>query len=103
MNRERLDPQQLADALERLPLWEVQEAKLHRDYVFTDFLEAFQWMTRVAEEAERLCHHPDWSNVYNRVGVDLWTHDRDGITELDVALAGFMESTFEALAGSDED
>ena len=103
MSRTRLDDAQLAKALEHLPLWAVQEGKLHRAYAFTDFLGAFQWMTRVAEEAERLCHHPDWSNVYNRVLVDLWTHDRDGITELDVALAGFMESTFEALIRPTDD
>jgi 4a-hydroxytetrahydrobiopterin dehydratase len=54
-------------------------------------VEAFAWMGRVAEEAERLGHHPDWSNVYNRVLVSLWTHDRGGVTELDLALAHFME------------
>lgn len=67
--------------------WEVVEGKLHRELRFADFGEAFAFMARVALTAEKLDHHPDWSNVYNRVAVDLHTHDVGGLTELDLALA----------------
>jgi 4a-hydroxytetrahydrobiopterin dehydratase len=58
-------------------------SKLHRDFRFASFVEAFGFMTQVALIAERLGHHPEWTNVYNRVAIDLSTHDRGGITELD--------------------
>ena len=59
---------------------------------FADFSEAFAFMTRVAGEAERLNHHPDWFNAYNRVEILLTTHDAGGLTELDMALARFIDS-----------
>ena len=62
-----------------------------KTYVFADFNAAFGWMTRVALAAEKLDHHPEWFNVYNRVEVTLATHDADGVTELDVRLARFMD------------
>lgn len=82
-------------ALARLPGWErakddPREA-IARTYRFADFNIAFGFMTRVAIKAEQLDHHPEWFNVYNRVEVILTTHDADGVTELDVALAGFMD------------
>lgn len=64
---------------------------LERDYRFADFATAFAWMTRVALAAERLNHHPDWSNRYNRVRVRLTTHDAGGLTERDLLLARIME------------
>ena len=64
---------------------------LEREYRFADFATAFAWMTRVALAAERLDHHPDWSNSYNRVGVRLTTHDAGGLTERDLTLARIME------------
>jgi 4a-hydroxytetrahydrobiopterin dehydratase len=67
--------------------WAVQDGKLHREFVFADFAEAFGFMTRVASEAERLGHHPDWSNSWNRVVVDLMSHDKGEITARDVELA----------------
>jgi 4a-hydroxytetrahydrobiopterin dehydratase len=73
--------------LGELPGWALREGKLHREFRFRDFSEAFAFMTRVAMLAEQHGHHPDWANVYNRVTIDLWTHDAGGITELDVALA----------------
>ena len=96
MNRDLLDDERLSEALSGLSGWEARDAKLHKTFAFADFVAAFSWMTRVADEAERLCHHPDWSNVYNRVEVSLWTHDRGGITALDLALARFMNEAFEA-------
>ena len=63
-----------------------------KSYRFTDFNAAFGWMTRVALAAEKLDHHPEWFNVYNRVEVTLATHDADGVTELDVRLAQIMNA-----------
>jgi 4a-hydroxytetrahydrobiopterin dehydratase len=83
----RLDTAEIGRRLERLPGWEIRDGKLHRDFTFSDFAEAFRFMTEVATEAEQLQHHPDWCNVYNRVSVDLSTHDVGGITALDFELA----------------
>jgi 4a-hydroxytetrahydrobiopterin dehydratase len=83
----RLDEPEIARRLAALPGWQLVGGKLHRDFVFRDFVEAFRFMTGVAIEAERLNHHPEWSNVYNRVTIDLVTHDAQGITALDFDLA----------------
>jgi len=88
----RLTDAQLRDALARLPKWEVRNDKLHRVYRFADFSEAFGFMARAALVAERLDHHPEWSNVYATVTVDLVTHDADGITALDAELAEAMDA-----------
>jgi 4a-hydroxytetrahydrobiopterin dehydratase len=80
-----------ADArLSALPGWTRQGEKLHRAFTFRDFSEAFGFMARVALAAEKLDHHPDWVNVWNRVTVDLSTHDAGGLTELDFRLAAEM-------------
>jgi 4a-hydroxytetrahydrobiopterin dehydratase len=73
-----------------LPGWSLREGKLHRQFQFGSFVEAFGWMSSVALVAESMGHHPEWSNVYNRVRVDLTTHDAGGITELDFTLAQRM-------------
>jgi 4a-hydroxytetrahydrobiopterin dehydratase len=75
-----------------LPKWEIKNGKLHREFVFVDFVAAFSFMTKVALHAEKTNHHPEWFNVYNRVTVDLMTHDAGGITSNDVELAKFIES-----------
>jgi 4a-hydroxytetrahydrobiopterin dehydratase len=67
--------------------WEVVDGKLHRELAFADFSEAFAFMTRVALAAETAGHHPDWSNSWNRVTIDLVSHDAGGLTDRDVALA----------------
>ncbi|HYI63138.1 MAG TPA: 4a-hydroxytetrahydrobiopterin dehydratase [Acidimicrobiales bacterium] len=67
--------------------WEVVDGKLHRELAFADFSEAFAFMARVALAAEKADHHPDWSNSWNRVVIDLASHDAGRITERDVALA----------------
>lgn len=83
----------MADELEIPPGWEVIDDRLHRELAFADFAEAFAFMGRVAVEAERLGHHPDWSNSWNRVVIDLRTHDAGGrITDLDLALARAIDA-----------
>src|SRR5262245_1212646 len=84
---QKLSPGELEAALRDLPGWNLAGGKLHREFRFADFSEAFAFMTRVALEAEKRDHHPDWSNVWNRVVVDLVTHDAGGVTENDVAFA----------------
>ena len=71
----------------QLPAWSLAGGKLHRELRFADFSEAFGFMARVALAAEEMAHHPEWSNVWNRVVIDLTTHDAGGLSDLDVALA----------------
>jgi 4a-hydroxytetrahydrobiopterin dehydratase len=89
--RQPLSPQEVSSTLASLPGWSVVDGKLHREYKFSDFVHAFAFMTAAALVAEKMDHHPDWLNVYNRVTVNLWTHDAGGITKLDMELAGHME------------
>ncbi len=67
--------------------WTVVDGKLHRELAFTDFSEAFGFMARVALIAEQLDHHPDWSNSWNRVSIDITSHDKGGITDRCVEFA----------------
>jgi len=83
----KLTIDEIRSRLVEVPGWAVRDDKLHRDFEFSDFVEAFAFMTRIALVAEKMNHHPEWSNVYNRVSVDLTTHDADGISERDFALA----------------
>ena len=80
-------------AVARLDGWTAAEGRdaILKTFRFADFNAAFGFMTRVALKAETLDHHPEWFNVYNRVEVLLATHDADGVTELDVTLARFMD------------
>ncbi|MEZ6185162.1 MAG: 4a-hydroxytetrahydrobiopterin dehydratase [Planctomycetota bacterium] len=84
---ERLAPDAIAAALEALPGWSRVEDELRWERRFADFVEAFGFMTRVALVAERMNHHPEWTNVYAEVRVALTTHDAGGITQLDLDLA----------------
>ncbi len=79
------------DFLDEHPHWSVTAGKLHREYHFRDFTHAFGFMSMVALLAEKENHHPEWSNVYNRVIVDLTTHDVNSITDKDVKLAKAMD------------
>lgn len=88
----KLEGDDLEKALAELDSWELVEGKLHREFKFKDFSAAFAFMTRAALEAHLLDHHPEWSNVYNRVTVDLTTHDADGLTTLDAKLAGKLNA-----------
>lgn len=75
--------------------WSVSDSKLHREYQFKNFVQAFGFMTQVALIAERSNHHPEWFNVYKKVIVDLTTHEAGGITERDIKLAHAMEKIFD--------
>lgn len=81
-------------ALRELPAWTAVEGRdaIQRTFKFKDFNAAFGFMTRTALAAEKLDHHPEWFNVYNRVEVLLATHDADGVTDLDVTLAKIMDA-----------
>jgi 4a-hydroxytetrahydrobiopterin dehydratase len=71
--------------------WCILNGKLHKEFIFKSFIRAFGWMSQIAIWAEKLKHHPEWFNVYNKVNVDLVTHDADGISDLDFQLAKKME------------
>jgi 4a-hydroxytetrahydrobiopterin dehydratase len=87
-----LDGSEIEARLRALDTWKLESGKLHREFRFANFIEAFGFMTQVALHAEKLDHHPEWSNVYDRVSVDLTTHDAGGITELDFELASRMNA-----------
>ena len=88
----RLSDQQVSAAVLGLADWDLVAGKLHREFKFGNFIEAFGFMSRVALVAERMDHHPEWFNVYSRVVVDLRTHDCDGISERDLELAGKIDA-----------
>lgn len=83
---------QLQQSLAMLEGWKVVKGKLHKEYKFHSFAEAFGFMASVAIAAEAINHHPEWFNVYNKVVVDLVTHDLNGISTWDVVLAEKMDS-----------
>jgi len=89
----KLTDSEIEAQLAGLPGWKVVAGKLHRELQFADFVAAFGFMTRCALLAEKRDHHPEWSNVWNKVVIDLTTHDAGGITAKDVELAQAMEST----------
>lgn len=90
----KLDTDAHAAAMKELPQWLEVEGRdaITRAFKFRDFNEAFAFMTRVALLAERMDHHPEWFNVYNKVDVTLSTHDASGVTEKDIAMAKAMDS-----------
>ena len=83
----------VAEALAQLEGWTAVDGReaIRKNYRFADFNAAFAFMTRVALMAEKLDHHPEWFNIYNRVDVVLATHDAGGVTELDLQMARFMD------------
>ena len=95
---EKLSEQQVAQELAEInqalaedKQWQVVDGKLVKQFVFKNFIQAFGWMTQVAMHAEKLIHHPEWSNVWNKVDVALVTHDAGGISELDFKMIKRME------------
>jgi 4a-hydroxytetrahydrobiopterin dehydratase len=88
----KLTDSEIREALGSLPDWSVEKGKLHRQFQFKNFVEAFGFMTSAALVAESMNHHPEWSNVYHKVVVDLVTHSLGGISSFDVELARMMET-----------
>ena len=93
---EKLPTGEIEAALRDLPHWSLHGGRLRREFRFADFVEAFGFMARVALVAEKMDHHPDWSNVYNRVVIELETHDAGGLTRLDFELARAADRLAEA-------
>jgi 4a-hydroxytetrahydrobiopterin dehydratase len=91
-NFPKLSQAEIDSALAELSGWTVTNEKLHREYKFPDFSHAFGFMATAATTIEKRNHHPEWLNIYNRVIVDLTTHDAKGITQADVDLAKLLES-----------
>ena len=88
----KLSESSIEEKLKNLPGWSVKNDKLYKEFQFNDFNQAFGFMTRAAMEIEKMNHHPEWFNVYNRITIDLTTHDADGITNNDVNLAKILNS-----------
>ncbi len=97
MNRQILSTSEIQNQLDQLNQqtsqeWAVVAQKLHKKFVFKNFVEAFGFMSKAAIIAEKMNHHPDWMNSYRTVVIDLHTHDAGGITQLDFDLASKMEA-----------
>ena len=94
----KLSEEEIQTALRDLPGWELKAGKLYREFLFKDFTRAFAFMAGAAAIAERLNHHPEWFNVYNRVRVELFTHDLQALSPKDLQLAAAMQELGEKLA-----
>ena len=88
----KLSDEEIKKELTNLPGWSIANGKLHKDFVFKDFIEAFGFMSTAALHIEKMNHHPEWFNVYNKIKVDLTTHDAGGITQNDINLARILNS-----------
>ena len=88
----KLSEEQIRKELANLHGWSVVNGKLHKEFTFKSFIEAFGFMTTAALHIEKMNHHPEWFNVYNKVKVDLVTHDSGGITQNDIDLARTLNS-----------
>jgi 4a-hydroxytetrahydrobiopterin dehydratase len=94
---DKLDPDRIQRLLtDDLAAWQhdPQRGAIWRDFVFTDFAQAFAFMTRLALYAEKHNHHPDWRNVYNRVAITLTSHDKGGLTQRDADFAGHADAVY---------
>lgn len=91
MAKQKLNDEQIANALKDLSGWELVDGRLHKQFKFDTFAQALGWMVAVGVQAAKMDHHPEWTNVYNKVTVDLVTHDLDNsISNLDTDLAAKM-------------
>jgi len=88
----RLSQTEIDEELKNLSGWNVINEKLHKDFQFDSFNQAFGFMTRAAMEIEKMNHHPEWFNVYNKITIELTTHDAGGITKNDINLAKILNS-----------
>lgn len=91
MKMKKMTAAQIAAALPKLAGWKVKAGKLHREYKFPDFQRAMDFMQSAVAGIDKMNHHPEWANVYNRVTVDLNTHDAGGITAKDFELGELLE------------
>jgi 4a-hydroxytetrahydrobiopterin dehydratase len=94
-NYHKLSEQEIQNELNRLQVWTIVNGKLNRRFEFNSFVDAFSFMTKVALAAEKINHHPEWFNVYNRLNIDLVTHDIGGISNYDIKLAGIINKLHE--------
>ena len=92
MGLTKLSDEQIQAELNDLDGWSVVNGKLHKEFEFSDFNEAFGFMVRASMHIEKMNHHPEWFNVYNKLVIDLMTHDAGGITENDINLAKILNS-----------
>ena len=92
MALEKLSDEQVRKEITNISGWNIINGKLHKDFVFKDFIDAFGFMSRAAIHIEKMNHHPEWFNVYNKIKVDLVTHDAGGITQNDINLAKILNS-----------
>ena len=88
----RLSQTDIDEELKSLPGWSAVNEKLHKEFQFDSFNQAFGFMTRAAMEIEKMNHHPEWFNVYNKITIELTTHDAGGITKNDINLAKILNS-----------
>ena len=92
MSLSKLSDDEINNELNNLPGWSLKDGKLHKDFEFESFNQAFGFMTRASMEIEKMNHHPEWFNVYNRLTIELTTHDAGGITKNDINLAKILNS-----------
>jgi len=90
----KLSDKEISQQVVKLDGWKVVNGKINKTFKFDDFVQAFAFMTKVAMEAEKMNHHPEWFNVYDTVRIDLVTHDVGGISDYDIKLAKTIERTF---------
>ena len=91
---QKLSDQEIERQIKHLEGWNLVNGKLNRAFEFSNFVEAFGFMAKVALEAEKLNHHPEWRNVYNKLDIDLVTHDIGGISNYDIKLAGAISRLY---------
>ncbi len=100
--QKKLDTQAAAEQLQALPLWtfDAKVGAITREFVLADFMHAFAFMTQIAIAAEKYNHHPEWSNVYNKVLITWTTHDVHGLSDNDIAMARLCDAAFAGYASS---
>ena len=90
-----LQDEELKELVVKIPGWQVKSKEIEREFTFTNFIEAFSFMTKIAFICEKYNHHPNWENVYSKVIIRLNTHDLGGITNLDQTLASEINKVFD--------
>jgi 4a-hydroxytetrahydrobiopterin dehydratase len=92
---QKLSDRDIERQIKNLKGWNMVDGKLNRAFEFSSFVRAFGFMTKVALEAEKMNHHPEWLNVYNKLNIDLVTHDIGGISNYDIKLAGIISRLYD--------